>query len=103
MFKIDPNPTFWAAVAMPVPGQAKPSMVEMKFAHKTRAQLKDFLESLGDRTDEEALAEIVQDWRNVDAEFSRENLGRLLEHYPGAALALFRAYQSEVLEGRAKN
>ncbi len=106
MFKLQPNPTFKVDVSIPVPG-GKAGKVTILFKHKGKKALQEFFESLQSegeqRTDVDALADLVAGWEGVDDKFSEENLGLLLDAYPGAAMALFDAYRTEVLEARAKN
>ena len=103
MFKLQPNPTFWASVGLPVPGAAKPVSVEIEFRWLGKAALKTFFESLEGHDDATLLAEIVVGWRGIDAEFSRDNLAALLDAYPAAAMAIFQAFQHESLDAKAKN
>ena len=106
MFKLQPNPTFWAKVQIQIPGQEKPGQIEVQYKHFSRADLKAFFEMMASseqKTDQEHLAEIVVGWRGVDAEFSLENLDKLLDMYPTAAKELFSAFSSELLEARVKN
>ena len=103
MFRLEPNPSFWARVALSIPGKEKPAYIEIEFKHKSRENLKEFLESLSDRDDLEALSEIITNWKGVDADFSRENLSEMLANYPKAAHEIFSVYHEEMLEARRKN
>lgn len=78
--------------------------VEFTFRHKTLAELSTFLygEHEG-RGDVDALMEIVAGWSGVDAEFSRENLERLLQNYGGSAFAIAAGYRDALVGARAKN
>lgn len=103
MFKIQPNPTFWAKVAISIPGQDKPAQIEVEFRHLGREALKAYFDSLEGKTDSDALLEIVVNWRGVDTAFSRDAFGSLLDGYPTAAMSLFEAYRREVIEAKGKN
>lgn len=106
MFVLQPKPTFKAAVTFPIPGGVE-GKITIIFRHKKKKELREFFESLGaegaERTDADALMELVDSWEGVDEKFSPENLEMLLESYPSAALAMFETYRQEMLEGRAKN
>jgi len=103
MFKLQPKPTFWAKVAISIPGEAKPVPIDIEFKHLGRDGLKDFFEHLEGKTDIEALNDIVLDWKGVDATFCEESLNELLNNYPSAAMSLFDAYRREAMEAKAKN
>lgn len=105
MFQLQPKPTFKTDVTIPTfDGEAKVTFV---FNHKGRKELKAFFEKLtaGDEPmqDVDAITELVADWVGVDQKYNRENLDLLLDNYPGAAGAIFAAYNKAVVEGRAKN
>lgn len=108
MFNLQPNPTFWATVSIPVPGEKEPAKIEILFRHKTRTGVDGFIKAARENTNEtdgdvELLAGIINDWKGPDGEFSRENLTALLENYPASARAITRAYISSLLEGCQKN
>lgn len=103
MFKLTPNPTFWAKAQLSIPGEAKPVTIEVQFRHLGRDAMREFFESLDGKTDIDALGSIVTGWRGVDAEFSQENLAALLDNYPTSALSLFNAFRREAIEAKEKN
>jgi hypothetical protein len=103
MFKLQNKPTFWAKAHINVPGEAKPAVLEVEFAWLGKQGIKDFFENLEGKKDDEALGEIVLNWRGVDADFTRENFTQLLENYPQAAMGIFEAFRAEALEAKAKN
>lgn len=105
MFKLQPNPTFKAEVAIPtVEGEGK---ITFEFKHKGRKALKEYIDSLGEgenaREDADALGELIAGWSGVDEKYSPEALTTLLDAYPGASRAIFEAYNRALLEGRSKN
>jgi hypothetical protein len=101
--KLQPNPTFTAAVALSVPGQDKPAKITVTFKHLARPQIRDFFGNLEGKTDLDALGAIISGWSGIDEPFSEESLALLLDNYPAAAGELFEAFRRELLEARAKN
>lgn len=102
MFKLEPNPTFFAPVKIHVPGQGD-GQIEVEFRYLSPAARKSYFASLAERSNIDALAEIVVGWREIDAPFSRENLESLLDTYPSAAAAIFAVYVAEIHGAAAKN
>ena len=103
MFKLKPNPTFFAPVEISVPGEAEPAKFEVEFKHKSASDLHAYFSNLSGRTDADALAEVIAGWRGVDVPYSAEALADLLNNYPVSAMELFTAYRRELLESRRKN
>lgn len=102
MFKLQPNPTFVAPVAIPVPGAAAQE-INVTFAHKGKSEIKAYLDLATTREDIDSLSEIVLGWDGVDADFTRDNLAVLLDAYPGAAMALLTSWVNELGKAVAKN
>lgn len=105
MFKIAPNPTFLAEVAIPVPGGGKEKL-KLVFKHKTREQLEQYIERSRGTTPEEEpglLTEIIDGWQDVDQEFSREALAELLSNHHGAGFHIMEAYIDELTGRRRGN
>ena len=103
MFKLNPNPTFKARVEISTPGSATPASIEIEWKHLSRTGIKRFFEGLTDKTDAEALGQIIVGWSGIDAEYCPENLALLLDNYPAASVELFDAYRRELMEARRKN
>lgn len=103
MFKLSPNSSFWAKVPLSVPGAEKQTVIELEFKYLPKTAINTFLHSLEGKKDEEALLEIVLNWKGVDSEFSRENFSALINNYPASALEIFAAYRKETLEAKTKN
>jgi hypothetical protein len=103
MFKIEPSPTFWTTASILVAGSKKPAEIEVEFRYLNKEARKVFFDSLPSKTNQEALGEIMADWRGVDASFSIENLGRVLDNYTTAADAFYEAFGREVYGVREKN
>lgn len=100
-FKLNPDPTFKAKVAIPVPGSA-PAKVEFTFKHKTRQEV---LKWLDDRKEDDEVAvfrDMVAGWE-LDDEFSDDNIRRLCDNYPGAGVAVLSVYLDELRGARVGN
>ena len=103
MFKINPNPTFKATVQISVPGSDKPAAITVDFKHLSKSALRDYFSSLEGKTDTEALASVITGWQGIDADYSADALGQLIDNYPASAGELFEAFRRELLEARRKN
>lgn len=103
MFKLQPNPTFKAFVALSVPGEAKQTSIEVEFRHLSKSAMRDYFATLADRTDADALTEIIVGWSGVDTAFDHDALAAMIDNYPAAAGELFEAFRRETLESRRKN
>ena len=105
MFALQPKPTFKSKVTINTPGGE--GTITFEFKHMGRKALKTFFEGLGDgenaRPDDEAMLDLVSGWEGVDEKFSPEALSTLLDNYPGAAKAIFEAYNRGLFEGKQKN
>lgn len=103
--KLQPNPTFWHPVHITVPGAAKPALVDFEFVHKTKDELKTFVESMPneERPDDAVLGDVIKDWKGIDTEFSPSALRDLLSNYPASGLEILRGYLSGLTEARRKN
>lgn len=108
MFTLEPNPTFTAPVAIPLPG-GEAATVDITFRHMGREALQRFLGRVKDMPDAEAAKEIIADWSGVagaDGEplpITDENITALLDNYHGAALAILQVYIRELTGQRVKN
>lgn len=103
MFKLQPNPVFSVKVMLSVPGNDTPAVITVTFRHLSRKQAAAYYAGLKTKTDAEGLAEIVTDWEGVDMPFSPAALTELLDNYPASAGELYRAFQKELFEAKAKN
>lgn len=103
MFKLQPNPSFIAKCPLTVPGQDRPVVVDVEFKHLSRPQLKEFFDGIKDKSDIEALGEIMLSWKGIDAAYSQESLEKLVNNYPTAAGELFETFHRELMEARRKN
>ena len=98
---LNPAPTFKAKVGIPVAGGAAVD-VEFTFRHRTKTQLEEFVKSRADQTDVSSFMDMVVGWELEDA-FGVPAVELLLENYIGAAVATYRTYLRELIEGKAKN
>ncbi|WP_426287548.1 phage tail assembly chaperone [Luteibacter sp. E-22] len=100
--KLDPNPTFSAPVSIPVHG-GEPVAVSFTFRHRTRSAWEAWLkDELPGMEDADVIRALACGWE-LDDEFTRENIERLLENYGGANMAVFNAYERELSGARVKN
>jgi len=100
-FNLNPNPTFKAKVAIPVAG-GKSADIEFTFKHRSKDALKDFIDEMKEKEDLELLQDLVTGW-DIDDPFDAESLEKLVQNYPGSALAIYQAYMVEMSGARAKN
>lgn len=103
MFKLTPDPTFRASVAITVPGEEQPETIAVDFKHLPKSALRDYFASLDGKSDADALGAIIAGWSGVDTDYSAEALALLLDNYPAAAAEMFEAYRRELLDARRKN
>lgn len=103
MFKLNPSPTFKSRVELTVPGQSAQAAIDIEWRHLSRTGIKRFFEGLADKSDAEALGQIIVGWSGIDAEYCAENLALLLDNYPTAGVELFDAFRRELMEARRKN
>lgn len=94
-------PTFTAKVPVPVPG-AKPVQVEFKFKGRTKDAFKEFVESLGDMEDADAIMAIACGWDLEDA-FTEDNVEKLVQNYLGSAKAILETYLTQLTAARLGN
>lgn len=94
-------PTFLAKVSIPVPG-AKAVPVEFKFKARTKDEFKEFVESLGESEDVDAIMEMAMGWELDDA-FSKDNVDKMVQNYIGSARAILDKYLTENSGARLGN
>lgn len=99
--KIIPNPTFEAAVDIPVHG-GKSVPVKFQFRHRTKKDFAEWLEEAKSMDDATAIISMASGWELRD-EFNRENIERLTDNYCGAGVAVFNKYVEEIGQARIKN
>jgi hypothetical protein len=101
--KLEPNPTFDYAVAIPVPG-GDPVRVRFTFRHRSRTDVLAWVDGLksSDTTDVDQVMAVCAGWELDDA-FTRENVEALCENYGGASRAILDTYMRELRGAREKN
>lgn len=98
----------YSADVTPAGTGAEPLHVELQGRYRTRTQLREHLEGLGKRPDDEILADELLGW-DVEAEpgtpapCDLEHIRRLLDIYPHAATAFHDAYVNVLTEAGRKN
>lgn len=107
-FSLDVAPTFKAPVQIQIPGAGE-GTITFTFKHRTKAELKEFSESLTAAAagedgpkDTDVLLDIASGW-DLDEPFDAASLGKLTERYMGAAQAVIAAYFNELTGARTKN
>jgi len=103
MFKLEPNPTFWAAVGITVPGQQKPESIEIEYRHMGSDEWLTYRQSVSEKPLSDAVKGLVVGWRGADVPYSDEAMDRLMKRWPRASVDLFEAYYRELFEARKKN
>jgi len=93
-FRLNADPTFLATVKIPKAG-TKPEAINFTFKHRKKGEFDAFLKGAKDLPDVDYIFEIALGW-DLDDEFNRENVARLLENYHGAAQAITLTYVSEL-------
>lgn len=102
MFKLDPDPTFWATVSIYIPGKGV-GKFDVEYRHLSGDARQAYVDGLKEKTNLDALFDIVIGWRGVDRSFNKESLEKLLNDYPAAAAALFRTFWDELSGASEKN
>lgn len=106
MFNIDPHPTFVVPVPLPVPGSA-PVPVKFRFRHMSNDEYWAMLTESRAKGENavDFLARFVDGWEgeNINAPFSLEALGKLVNNYPKAAGAIFKGFEAELIGALEKN
>jgi hypothetical protein len=100
--KLNPDPTFSAPVTLPVPG--KPSVeVEFTFKHRTRSELKAFIDVSGERQDADTIMAMCTGWE-LEEVFNKDNVDLLVENLClSAPSRVFNVYLDQLIKGREKN
>lgn len=102
MFKIQPNPTFWAVAQIPVTG-GDPVPLEVEYKHRTVDELQAFANSMRDRPPAEVCADMIVGWKGADEEFSPTALAQLLQNYALAADTFAAQYLSAYRDAKRGN
>lgn len=103
MLTLQPDPKFWAEVEISVPGKAERFAIQLEFKYRDKTEYQAWEVEARKKTDQEAFADTVTNWAQVDSDFTRENFAKFLEKYPASALEIFQAYRHHSTESRRKN
>ncbi len=96
------NPTFPAKAPIPVPGEAKPVMVEFTFKNRTREAYAKWLKEMDGKDKDAVLMEMASGWELEDA-FTPENVALFLSNYLAAFDAILETYLRELTQAKEKN
>jgi len=99
--KLAVDPTFKGIVQIPVAG-GKPVPVELVFKHRTKDDLKKWIDKRKGTDDTESFLDMVVGWELED-KFDKKHVELLLQNYAGAGLAAFKAYLEQLIQGRLGN
>lgn len=102
MFKLEPKPTFIVPVDIHVPGEGK-GKINAEFLFLDKDTRDEYVSGLKDKSNLEALAEIMVGWSEIDAPFTPDNLKKLLNTYSTSSTALFEAFFNELSGAPVKN
>lgn len=99
--KLVANPTFEVPVPIPVHG-GESVPVKFTFKHRTKSDLDNWRNLLGDKEDADIILDMVVAWE-LDDELTRDNVVILLSNYAGAAREIITTYLQELMQARVKN
>lgn len=100
--KLKADPTFWEKVGIPVPGKGVVE-VGFEFKHRTRDELKKFVDEESEGLDDVAYTlAVAVNWEFTD-EFNKKNISELVQNYLGFPKALARTYIQSLSGERLKN
>ena len=94
-------PTFAMKVAIPVPGK-KAVDVEFTFKGRNREEFREYLDASSSKEDVDALMDTVTGWE-LENEFCREEVERMMLFYPASPRAIIQRYISELSGVRLGN
>ena len=94
-------PTFALKVAIPVPGK-KAVDVEFTFKGRNREEFQSYLDAAAGKEDIDALMDTITGWE-LENEFSREEVERMMLFYPASPRAIIQRYISELSGVRLGN
>ena len=95
------SPTFTLRVAIPVPGK-KSVDVEFTFKGRNREEFREYLDASSSKEDIDALMDTIIGW-DLENEFSREEVERMMLFYPASPRAIIQRYISELSGVRVGN
>ncbi|MFC3873319.1 phage tail assembly chaperone [Neisseria musculi] len=99
--KLNPEATFKHTVYIPVAG-GEPQPVELVYKWRSKKAVDEFVEKHKDGYGVESVMDCVSGW-DLEEEFSRGNVEKLLENYLFAALRITTGYIDEIFNARVGN
>lgn len=99
--KLSAEPTFKAPVNIPIAGE-DPEPVVFTFKARKSSELSQFKDWVKGKANIDTVEACVIGWALTD-EFTKANIERLLDNYPGAARAILDTYLSELYGYRLGN
>lgn len=105
--KLKPDPTFWAAVSIGMPG-AEPQVVKFEFLHMSKDKFESYRENATPVNDAQAVMRVAKNWDVIAegetvAPFTEENINEFLKNYHAAGRAIARTFVNELLQVRVGN
>ena len=98
--KLNPDPTFKAKVAVPVPGGT--ADVEFTFKYRDRKTALAWVDESKDAEEADLMLEMAEAW-DLDDPFDRDSMEKLCNSYPGASRAVADRYMRELAGIRQGN
>lgn len=99
--KLNPESTFKHTVYIPVAG-GEPTPLELVYKWRGKKAVDKFIEKHKENYGVDAVMDCVVGW-NLDEEFNRENVEKLLENYLFSALRIVTGYIDEIFNARMGN
>lgn len=104
MLKLQPEPTYTAAVDIPTPWGN--SRIKMVFKYMDTEEYDKYIQNNASRqgmTNEDVITEIATGWHEVDGEFSKENIALLCKKYHQAAAKIISVWMETNTQARLEN
>lgn len=96
------KPTFTKTVKIPVPGSNATAELDLRFRWRTRDQIREWIESLGEKSNPAIIMEMLDGWELED-QFTEEVVAKFDQDFPGACSAIYTTYLSELSGAKAGN
>lgn len=106
VIKLNPDPTFKAAIGVSVAGQPVPVPVDFEFKYFPADEREAFFKKLDadGASIAETLEQLIVGWgKQIDTVFSVESLRQFLRNYPAAGSDIWLGYLREVGGSKVKN
>lgn len=102
-FSFDIPASFPAVVEISRVGDLPPQRLPVVFRYRTREELNALDQVLKDKTDAEAIEELVLDWTVPGKPFNRENVQEFVSKFCRGPVEILQAYHREHWTAKAKN